>query len=190
MKKGLFANYKFFDEQGKVRITEEGYEDIMDLADIVIAKHFYLNSDIDKEDLKSIGILKVLELLNEGNFDPTRSSLKNYCYTGMRNEMKNHLYRSEKLIPVEDEILATNVDSVTSTRLIDFSSEFFTIRRKQIRKFLGRFPFEEQAVVNSLLNMGFSVEGGFERVTEEINQERVAIIQCLVIWDHLEHSPY
>lgn len=186
MKKGLFALYHFYDDSGALHITEEGYGDIQDLADIVIAKHFYLNSEIEQQDLKSIGILKVLEMLQKGDFDPSRSSLKNYCYSGMRNEMKNYLYRNERMFPVDDEILATNVDSVTSASISDDSDTVFNIRLSEIKPFLGRNPNELQAVVNSLVSLGFSVEGGYKDTGYIADEGRVSIIQCQVIWMHLE----
>lgn len=192
MKKGLFAYNKFFDENDKLRITKEGYEDILDLADIIIAKHFYINSALEKEDLKSIGVLKALEALNNGIFDKSKGSIKNYCYTGMRNEMKNYLYRMSKLVAVSDDALTTNTGE-----LVDISNQFdsglIKIKQEDIRKFLGRVPEEEYFVIDALKRMGFNVvistpvKGSREF---PVDKERVNFILCLIIWSRLESCQF
>lgn len=185
MKKDLFANYKFY-KDGGLNITEDGYDDFCTLADIVLSKHFSGYERQDKEDLKSIGILKTLELLKNGDFDVERSSLKNYCYTGMRNEMKNYIYRNSKDFPVDDEIMATNVDSINSSSLEDGSSALAEIPNKLLVSKLGRVPGYLQPVANSLILLGFQVEGVKYKEVKDYDEERVAFIQCLVIWEHLE----
>lgn len=65
------------------------------LAGIVFRKHYYA-SFCDKDDLLSVGVLKALSLINEGNFSKKKGTLLNYLYTGMRNEMHNYLYHKNK----------------------------------------------------------------------------------------------
>ena len=55
----------FFDTDGKLRITENGYMDIRKLCEIVSNCHYSYVSKVDKEDLQSLGLVKALEMLNK-----------------------------------------------------------------------------------------------------------------------------
>jgi hypothetical protein len=78
-------------------------EKLMNLAGIVFRKHFYASYG-DKEDLISIGVLKALTLLDDGNFDTGRGTLINFLYTGMRNEMHNYLYHKNKKVKILEDV--------------------------------------------------------------------------------------
>lgn len=187
MIKDFFVQRNFYDPNtGSLHITDKGWEDISNLADIVIASHFYSNSLEEKEELKSIGHLKALELLSAGTFDPTKSSIKNYLYTGMRNEMKNYCYKTAKAIPVDDEVMKINTDSVTFSHLMDEDSSAEEISLEDIEVCVGRDKTYVKLVGNRLMEMGFEVRGLKHSQDPIENKDRLEMMVCIVIWKHLE----
>lgn len=73
------------------------YEMVNNIVQVVFYTHFsYITDQELKKDLWQIGYLKAYELLNNGNYDPTMS-LRNFIYTGVRNEMHNTLYHLGKI---------------------------------------------------------------------------------------------
>lgn len=82
---------------------ERFYKNLCKLARIVLHQHYNYVRPIElQEDLVEEAVVKAINLCLDGNFDPTRSSIRNYLYTGMRNEMQNIMYRRRNLIPVEE----------------------------------------------------------------------------------------
>lgn len=77
------------------------------LAFIVLHNHYsFVRDQSLQEDLVSEAVLKAWDLLKSGVFDPTRSTVRNYCYSGMRNQMQNIVYKKCKEISV-DEVIYT-----------------------------------------------------------------------------------
>lgn len=172
-----------FFKDGEVRITEQGEKNLLTLCEVVMNTHYSYALSIDKEDLKSVGILKALELLHNGGFDPSRSTLKNYLYTGMRNEMKNYLYKNGKDVAVEDEILlGINEDKHSS---IEDSMDYIDISDGFIISTIGRFVKSEETlnkIKSTLKFMGFDVNyRGELRMYKEVEKE-----VCLVVWRRLK----
>lgn len=66
------------------------YENLSDLASRVYGR-YYLGYSSYKDDLIQEAVLKGWTLIDEGNFDSSRSSIYNYLFTGMRNQMTNYL---------------------------------------------------------------------------------------------------
>lgn len=177
-----FSVEDFF-EDGKVRITKQGEQNLLTLCEVVMNTHYSYALSVDKEDLKSIGVLKALELLNNGGFDPSRSTLKNYLYTGMRNEMKNYLYKNSKDVVVDDEILlGINEDKYSS---IEDSLDVTDISDSFIVATVGRFIRDEDTlnkIKSTLKLMGFGVNyRGELKMYKEVEKE-----VCLVIWKRLK----
>lgn len=82
---------------------ERFYRNLSKLAWIVLHQHYNYVRPVElQEDLVSEAIAKAIDLCLAGEFDPTRSTLRNYLYTGMRNEMQNIMYKRRNLIPVEE----------------------------------------------------------------------------------------
>lgn len=96
---------KFFDLNNFYpEITPLGVRDLKALSEIVFNKHFYYVTISNKEDFLQQAVLKAITLLPQ--FDPKYgSSLKSYCYTGMRNEMTKLAYHLSKTTSLDDDIL-------------------------------------------------------------------------------------
>lgn len=84
---------------------ESSFLDMVDnIVNVVLNMYFNYITDPDlREDLKQEGYLKAYEMLETGNYDPSRD-LRTYVYTGIRNSMTNYLYhdRKEKHLDVDD----------------------------------------------------------------------------------------
>lgn len=176
MKKRYFCIDDFYDETGGFRLTDQGAKNLMTLSEIVMNSH-YSYAVAEKEDLKSVGVFKALELLQSGSFDPTRSSLKNYLYTGMRNEMKNYLYKNGRDVAVEDEVLIGM--NGTETTVDEEMTDSIIISDAEIRLALGRLYNQEvDSKVKATLNhMGFVTSSREIRRYVEVYKE-----VALVIW--------
>lgn len=177
-----FSPEDFF-KDGEVCITEQGNKNLLTLCEVVMNTHYSYASPVDKEDLKSVGVLKALELLHNGDFDATRSSLKNYLYTGMRNEMKNYLYKNGKDVVVDDEILlGINEDKHSS---IEDNMDLTDIPDSFIMSAVGRFIDGKETlnkIKSTLKFMGFGIDfRGELKMHWEVEKE-----VCLVIWKRLK----
>lgn len=94
------------------------YEMVDNIVQVVFYTHFsYITDQELRKDLWQIGYLKAYELLNNGNYDPTMS-LRNFLYTGIRNEMHNTLYHLGKIptVSLSDLDVYENVIGYTQTR--------------------------------------------------------------------------
>lgn len=98
------------------KIEQEGYDELHKLAETVYNKYYTYYKD--KDDLIQVGIIKAIEIIP--NYNP-KFQLRNYIYTGMRNEMRNYIYRNTRFFPVEDDILNINVSTYLSSLDIDLS---------------------------------------------------------------------
>lgn len=182
MAQASFFELKEFIKDGKVEISEVGIKNMYDLCDIVIYKHFSYTDRQTREDLVSVGILKMIELLSQNRYDPERSSLKNYLYTGVRNEMKNYLYRNTKDVVVDDEILI-GMNEASSD---DVNSELLHISTTEITSIANslRLSSEQvEMVKSSLEHMGFN--GGSE-ISPYYSEVDSAV--SLLVWRHLERE--
>ena len=94
MKDGL--NFEGLYKDGVPQFTKDILDQIDKLSDIVVNRHYAKMNAIDKEEMKSLAVLKAIKLIKEGSFDCSKSSIKNYLYTGMRNEMSNFIYSKRK----------------------------------------------------------------------------------------------
>lgn len=118
-----FPTYEELFQDGKLVLDEANLKYIMNLVEVVRNKHFDLYPQY-KEEFLSVGLEKVLKVLNMDIFDPSKGSLKNFLYTGIRNEMGNFLYHRKKdvvtdTLPVEV-VRATDVESITMHDLVLF----------------------------------------------------------------------
>lgn len=144
----MFMDYSDFYPE----MTDQGVKDLYKQCEIVRNMHFNYCDEEMKQELTSIGIVKVLELAKKGEFDPNRSSWKNYCYTAIRNEMKNHLYRCGKLVDTDDEILlGMNESHVT----IEDTDSYIRITELHIPRISKE---TERKIKSSLNNMGFQTD--------------------------------
>lgn len=175
----FFSIEDFYGEEMNVRVTEQGAKNLMTLSEIVMNSHYSYATD--KEDLKSVGVKKALDLLYNGGFDPSRSSLKNYLYTGMRNEMKNYLYKNSRDVPVDDEILLGINQSYEDPT--DGTYGLLVVDDSEIRRALGRLFNEERfnKVRASLNSIGFTTTSKEFVRYREVDKE-----VALVLWKKLK----
>ena len=89
----------------KGELTKEEYAYLKEFCNIIVCKNFSYIKSFEREDLISVGVLKCIDLISKQRFDPERNSLKNFLWTGVRNEITNFLYRSSKESPVEEVFL-------------------------------------------------------------------------------------
>ena len=69
---------------------------IDNIVEVVQRMFFFYVRDKDTiEDLKQEGYLMAYELLNKGEYDPSKN-LRNYLFTGVRNAMTNFMYKQNK----------------------------------------------------------------------------------------------
>lgn len=187
----------FYNDSMELDINEEGIDDIKTLCEIVLNKHFsYVRrsgfSD-EADDLMSEGYLKCIKLLRSGRFDVTKS-LKNYLYTGVRNEMGNYLNRFKKETPVDDEILIktnesrTMIDKETEINLvyIDISIIVDTINKLKNKNYLLN------GVINKLNDYSFNIIGCDyvkDEKTEYTEEEKMDIdsIVSFILWSHFRN---
>lgn len=177
--KDYFNVINFYDSNGNRKPVEQGLEDLDHLCTIIINSHYSYVNEYDKADLRQEGMIKALDLLASGAFDPTVSSLKNYLYTGLRNEMKNYLYRNTKDSPTEDEILYSTKES--EDQISDIELSVATMKVFQIKEILEktRGIAKIDKVVSSLKSMGFNVDyNGNSKRYKEVDR-----YVALIIWE-------
>ncbi len=170
-------------------------EKLMDLASIVFTRHFYANYD-EREDLISVGVLKALSLLEEGNFVSSKGKLLSFLYTGMRNEMHNYIYRISREVICEDSFIDNNYCSPE-----EYESSFLDIDYKAVKKVCLNFISYGDLgdiVSYTLMDMGFKVlnfnsstenkqvlDGWF---SEDFYRDLINRICGVVIWERQEYS--
>jgi hypothetical protein len=146
-------------------LTEKDLEDpdvlgrkLIQLNEIIVRKHFYASYK-DKDDLVSVGVLKMLDLINEGNWDKSKGSLCNYLYSGARNSIHNYLYHQNKFPLIDQEQLR---DSGISDNY--FSGPDCPISYGLVHSVCMHFTDAfgegiEDAVISKLEEIGYTLEG-------------------------------
>ena len=178
----------FYTEDFKFRLTENGYKNICNLCDIVMARHFYSNPAFDKEDLKQVGLYKALSLLQRSNYNPKKASLFNYLYTGIRNEIHNYVYKMNKDFAVDSTIMDTNTESICNTQFSGIDFSILNLQLKSLDEYCKNEQDKED-LANSLTELGFKIEG-YIKTDKEPNTSRNNIIQAMFLWKLLYLSKY
>lgn len=196
-----FDHRKFYFEDGTLRepLPQCAMEDLEKLITIVLNKHFSKVRPDKKEDLKQQGWAKVFKTFRQGQFDPNISSLKNYLYTGIRNEMGNFLVKNQK-----EELLDNNLieggflqeydedgaplnegDDSHEQTTVDVVTEY-VIHKKDIEEVVNRFTrienlWDRLSVYFS--RFGIDVDFG-NKVGSDDDEEggEIAAIASLCIW--------
>ena len=161
--------------------------DLYSLARIVIFRHFnYINNEV-KQDLIAEGVLKALKMIKANYFDPTKSQtgVKNFLYTGMRNEMTNYLYRTRR------EILVDDFTTIKSDKLVCHVFVRCTIDYNKLKEYFqeycNRFVNCTYEVAITLKQKGFEVINLDESDSPIFTGKRVKAsmvnkLVCLMIW--------
>jgi hypothetical protein len=175
---------KVFDSDGKLNLSESVWLDLRQLAEIVLNTHHSYVSHADREDLISIAIIKGVELLTNNDFDSKRSSLKNYIYTGMRNEMTNHLYRGKKELP-QDEFPTNN--AAEEYDIVEVHYKMIVEVTKPFTKRCGDYAGLLCAYVERL---GFSIvdKPTNIEILKDYNVKVLERLVCMILWKRREFS--
>lgn len=172
-----FMDYRrYFDEGGLSVLSQDNCEELRKLCEIVLNNHYAYVAYCDREDLVAEGMLKCIELLRKGTFDPNRASLKNFLYTGIRNEMGNYLYRHKKEIPIE-EFFGVSASPEEMSITVDY---------RRIEEFVK--PFNRGVdytpwVIDRLEDLGFDVQRKPQRIQrQDPTHNLTGKLVCMVLW--------
>lgn len=132
------------------------YLQIMKLAEIVFQTHYSFLQE-HKQDLISVAIDKAVRMIEKGDFDPSRGNLRNYLYSGMRNEQQNYYVKylrfSRKEIVTDDLSLVQSIRPLyDSVYTIDFSSVY-----SPILKFHRRYGDLRHFALDYILDIGWFI---------------------------------
>lgn len=185
---------------GNHRITDEGMKDLEHLIMIVLNKHFSKVRPDKKEDLKQLGWYKVFKTFKQGQFDPSRSSLKNYLYTGIRNEMGNFITKGSReqlvdntlleagfLVDEYDEDGAPVEDSNQQPEEQWHENSDLYLRKEDIQIVVNRFKRVEQ-VWNRLAvyfsKFGIKTDWGDKVGSSDEEGSEISAIAALAVWHY------
>lgn len=176
---------------------------IMTLAEIVVRKHFYA-SENEKEDLRSIGILKAYTMLSEGNFDNSKGNLATYLYTGMRNDMHNYLYHQNKFNLTDIDNLIEDGSEDTYFQDDTVYLEYGLVHSVCIKFFPAFGDAIEADVIETLKNLGYTITGMIasecdralsccndillDRYGKEAKEDIIGRLVGLIIWKRCERG--
>mgnify|MGYP000123086070 CR=1 FL=1 len=172
--------YKDVYVEGQPVVDENVIDELQQLSQIVANNHFAYVGYHDREDLLLEGQAKGLELIKSCRFDPDYGApLKNFVYTGMRNEMTNYLYRKKREYPVEEFYGDQNKSAEMS--LEEYKLDYRVIEGI-INKYKKRYGDYSGIVVDSLREMGFDVQVDKKLIELEDydkNLKRRLVIICI-----------
>ena len=186
-------------------ITEEDLKNpdvlgnkLMNLCEIVISRHFYCSKHLI-EDLRSVGVLKALEVIDKGYFDSSKGNLTSFLYSQMRNQIHNTLYHENKINHVDIETL---IDCGVNDKYFqqDTVEMSYSLIHTVCMNFMSSFGNNiENLVVNRLVELGYVVIGRKnvndvapvyvycydpikEEFGEQAEEEIVSRIVGLILW--------
>lgn len=171
-------DYKDIYKNGQPIIDDAICEQLMQLSEIVLNKHYSFVSSYDRDDLKSEAVIKAIELIKEEKFDHNKSSLKNFLYTGMRNAMQNYLYHNKKEIPQEE--FYVGVSDNVSVALGEVS---YSVVYSVVSDYTRRNQISIRDICDYIISMGFRVVGipsnlQSGNMLESLKEKLV----CLILW--------
>ena len=158
------------------------YDMVSNIVQVVFYTHFsYITNPELKKDLMQTGFLKAYELLNNGNYDPSMS-LRNFLYTGIRNEIHNTLYHLGKIPTVSLEGLDVydNVVGYNQVREYEVNVEVVRSVCNKFKSYGDYFPI----VCNYLIDVGVLNMNKLE--TSEVNDNLTGSIITLTLWSIFE----
>ena len=127
-----FPIYSEVYPDGKLDLNSYNLEALENLVNVVVNKHFSHYNEL--EDLVSVGLLKCIELLEVNAFDPVKypakSALKNFLYTGIRNEVGNYIYHNKN----NKKEVVTDIVPINAFDMMDRSLSINNLLDKFIKK--------------------------------------------------------
>ena len=169
-----------YDENGEPEFSEQVIDELQQLSQIVCSNHFGYVSYHDREDLIMEGQRKGIELIQSCRFDPSYGSqLKNFVYTGMRNEMTNYLYSKKREYPVEEFYgdQKESEDIVLDNYEVDYCD-----LKCIIDKFKTRYGDISGWVVDELEDMGFTIVGDYNKKYERKMSDLIEKVVVICVW--------
>lgn len=175
-------------------------EKLITLAEIVVRKHYYASYK-DKEDLVSVGVLKALNLIAGGGWSKSRGSFHSYLYSGMRNEIHNYLYHTNKFNVVDYDSMSES--GVDDQYFEDTGCDIeYSIIHSVCMGFTENFgDCIEDRVLTEMKSLGYHVKGKIEDTTikhysslindrygKNAEDDVVGRIIGLIIWKKKENN--
>lgn len=157
------------------------YEMVENIVNVVFYTHYsYITNPELKKDLLQTGFLKAYELLNNGNYDPTMS-LRNFLYTGIRNELHNTLYHLGKIPTVSLDTLDVYENVIGYHQVKEYSVEEELVKKvcDKFKDYGDYFPI----VANYLINIGILDKEKYNEDGVEYNQELCSGVITLTLWE-------
>lgn len=156
---------------------ERFVRNITKLASIVLHQHYpFVRDKTMQEDLIQEAICKAIDLCKAGTFDSSRSSIRNYLYTGMRNQMQNLLSKwkreisVEEVRPVDEDIeepaISSNDITIDEDLIYEICDPFYA---------LGNY---HNNLIRALCDMGFI---GDMTDLDEVSEPSDFILQSMII---------
>lgn len=161
------------------------YEMVENIVQVVFYTYYsYVTEEELKKDLMQQGFLKAYELLNNGNYDPTMS-LRNFIFTGVRNEMHNMLYHENKIPTVDLEQLDKyeNVVGYYDTREIELEKS----KIKKITDIFSRNGDYFPPIYNFIISLGL-IQDTPLKIEQDVNPKMLDSIKALVLWKLYEEE--
>lgn len=160
------------------------YQMVENIVQVVFYTYYgYVKEQTLKEDMMQQGFMKAYELLNNGNYDPTMS-LRNFIFTGVRNEMHNMLYHLNKIPTVDLEQLDKYENVVGYYDTGDLTFEMKKI--KEITDIFSRNGNYFPSIYNYVISLGLIQA---EPIPEpEVNAKMLDSIKALVLWKLYEEE--
>lgn len=180
MKKLLYYD-DVYDEDGEPQFTDKVIDELQQLSEIVCNNHFGYVGYHDREDLISEGKRKALELILSKRFDPSYGSpLRNFIYTGMRNEMTNYLYSKKREYPVEE--FYGDQKKSESIVLDDYRIDYNEIK-EFVDRYKRRYGDYSGAIIDKLEDLGFSIfDKGEITYKDNINNTLLEKLVVMCVW--------
>lgn len=160
------------------------YDMVENIVSVVFYTYYnYVRDPELKKDLFQTGYLKAYELLNNGNYDPTMS-LRNFIFTGVRNEMHNTLYHLNKIQYVDLEQLDKydNVVGYHETGEYCVEADFV----KDICNTFSRHGNYYPSVANYLIDIGILDMPKLTEDKDSLSPTLLEGITTLVLWELFE----
>lgn len=176
-----FPTYEELFPEGKLDLNSYNLESLTNLVSVVVNKYFSVYND--NEEFISIGLCKVIEVLQEGLFDrqayPGKHALKNFLYTTTRNAISNHVYHQYN---PNKEVLS---DTLPETSIYAGDSQAISIYYLNTFVEKSIFNIDVKVLYSYLVYLGYPIEPFHEYRTSlaNINEYFYSKIVCILIRD-------
>ena len=177
----LLAYTDVYNNEGEPVIDEQAVDELKQLSQIVANNHFAYVDYHTRQDLLVEGQAKGIELIQSCRFDPDYGApLKNFVYTGMRNEMTNYLYRQKREYPVEE--FYGDQDKSDKMNLEHYDLDYEVIK-DILERYKKRYGDYSGLIVEELIELGFNVHCNRDLVVKiDYDEDLKGRLVTLCIW--------